>query len=840
MQGASMPDLVRPLRGLVSGDLPAVGGKAVGLGELIAGEFDVPDGFVVTTEAYRRALEGVADPSGEPDVGAIRHAAVPEEVAAAILAAYAALDHGVVAVRSSATVEDLAGGASAGQYDTVLGVDSPDEVLDAVRQCWASLWGNRARAYRAAFGIASDQVGMAVVVQRLVPADYAGVMFTANPVTGARDEVVIDSSPGLGEAVVSGMVTPAHAVLDATGRIVTRRDGHADVVVLEGVDGTGLDAPSQQRPTDPAAAPGPRRPDDETLVRLAEMGRRVAATAGRPMDIEWASVGGRLVLLQSRPMTALPPPQRRLSRVQRQIGPVLVEMLPRRPTPLELTAWLKPVLFPFVDRMYAAAAGLRVAYGEAVPADDFVMTELDPPRPRPTWRTPARAIRGISRSRAPATWDRDPRARDYDLTCRELSAFDPTAASFSELVALPGRVGGAMRLFAAVRGEYQTGAAVAMARLALVLAAVRHSELLDDVWAGATSVTSSANAALAAVADLVRADPSLSAAFRTQSAAEVLTRIRTDPSAAEVRDRVETFLATYGHRETTSIMLLHDPTWGEDPKTVISLIGVLVPSPGAGEETPNRLDTLVADMLVRRPWLGRRLARTVAAARAGIAAREGTHLAATRLMPVMRRTLNELGRRLAARGWVEDPSDVWYLTWDEVSGLPDPANVASPAPVADLTAIARGRRDRLAELAVSPLVAGPSLYPGSHRAATNALVRGVGAGGGSAEGAVRVIHGPREFDLLEAGDVLVCPVTNPSWTPLFARVAAVVVDHGGISSHAAIVAREYGIPAVLGCMNATTILTTGQRVVVDGDRGLVTPPQRQHAAAPTGAMRERS
>lgn len=751
MTGRSMPDLVRPLRGLVSGDLPAVGGKAVGLGELIAGGFNVPDGFVLTTEAYRRVLAGVAEPLGEPDVDAIRHAAVPEEVAAAILAAYADLGHGVVAVRSSATVEDLAGGASAGQYDTVLGAEGPDEVLDAVRRCWASLWGDRARAYRAAFGIASGQVGMAVVVQRLVPADYAGVMFTANPVTGARGEVVIDSSPGLGEAVVAGLVTPDHAVLDATGRIVTRRAGHADVVVSAGVDGTGEDAPSQQRPTDPAAAAGPRRPDDELLVRLAETGRRVAAAAGRPMDIEWASVGGRLFLLQSRPMTALPPPPRHLSRVQRQIGPVLVEMFPRRPTPLELTAWLKPVLFPFVDRMYAAAAGLRVAYGEAVPADDFVVTELVPPRPRPTWRTPARTIRGMSRGRAPAGWEHDQRARQYELLCRELSAFDPQAASFPELVALPGRVGGAMRVFAGVRGEYQTGAAIAMTRLALVLAAVRHSELLDGVWAGATSVTSSANAELAAIADLVRADAALSAAFRTQSAAEVLRRLRTDPSAAEVRDRVEAFLATYGHRETTSIMLVRDPTWGEDPETVISLIGVLVPSPGGGEETPNRLDALVTDMLDRRPWLGRCLAREVAGARAGIAAREGTHLAASRLMPVMRRTLTELGRRLARRGWVEDPSDVWYLTWEEVSGLPDPADEVSPGPVADLTAIARGRRDRLVELAMSPLVAGPSLYPGSHRDATNALVRGVGAGGGRAEGDVRVIHGPQDSPCWKPG-----------------------------------------------------------------------------------------
>lgn len=818
---ASRP-LVLPLRGLSAGDLAIAGGKATGLGELLAGGFDVPDGFVITTEAYRRVMTGL-DPreAGDAQVGpgadAVRHAPVPHPVVADILAAYADLGQGMVAVRSSATAEDLPGAAFAGQHDTVLGVEGQDDLIDAVRTCWASLWSERAAAYRARLGVCADQLSMAVVVQRLVPADFAGVMFTANPVTGAREQVVIDSSPGLGEAVVGGLVTPDHAVLDAAGRIVTRRDGRGEVVITAGTASAhGAGATS---PADPPAVP------EQTLVRLAELGRRVAARAGRPMDLEWAVTGKRLVLLQARPMTALPPAPRRLSRMQRQTGPVLLEMLPRRPTPMEVTAWLRPVVFPFVDQMYAAAAGLRVRHDDAIPTDDGVVTEFIPPKLRPTWRTPARVIGGLTRGRDPAGWARDRRGQAYEERCRELVAFDAGAASWAELTAVPDQVADAMALLGGARGEYQVAAAAAMGRLALVLALVRRTDAFAEAWVGADSVTTTANAELAGIAEEIRRDPHLSTAWRTDPPAAILQRLRTDPSAAAVRTRFEAFLAAYGHRETASIMLVRDPTWGEHPEAVVALIGVLLQTPGPDGRKPGTLDALVTDSRIRRWRLDQPLRRAIAAARAGVATREDTHLAATRLMPVVRGTIRAIGQRLAACGWLEDPADVWYLTWDEVVGLPDPAGSGpfAGATAARVASIARRRRDRYAELAATPLIAGPTLYPRSDEAASGALVRGTGAGGGRAAGSVRVIHGPSEFALLKAGEVLVCPVTNPSWTPLFARAAAVVVDHGGLSSHAAVVAREYGIPAVLGCATATTTLTSGQRVLVDGDRGLVTP-----------------
>ncbi len=186
-------------------------------------------------------------------------------------------------------------------------------------------------------------------------------------------------------------------------------------------------------------------------------------------------------------------------------------------------------------------------------------------------------------------------------------------------------------------------------------------------------------------------------------------------------------------------------------------------------------------------------------------------------MPRVRRALVEIGRRLAEADAAWDPDDVWYLTWREVSELADPSLTPPDNPLRDAVL---ARRAAHAELAGSPLIATTTLYP-DRGASANALVCGVGGGGGRTSGAVRIVMGPQDFVTVRAGEVLVCPATNPSWTPLFGRVAAVVVDHGGLASHAAIVAREYGIPAVMGCANGTSVLRPGTRVIVDGDRGVV-------------------
>jgi pyruvate,water dikinase len=301
----------------------------------------------------------------------------------------------------------------------------------------------------------------------------------------------------------------------------------------------------------------------------------------------------------------------------------------------------------------------------------------------------------------------------------------------------------------------------------------------------------------------VRTDPELHRAFTLLDPADLVAPAREHAAFAATLDA---FLAEYGHRETASLLLVSAPTWGEDPVAVLGLVKALVTDPPARPDDCGRRAEreLLAHPLVRSTGAGPRLLRVVAAARTGTAFREDTHFHATRPLPVLRRALLEIGRRLAAAG---------------VLRVADEPAALGTAAAARLRHLVRTRSARRAELAGVPLIAPSVLFPG--RVVGDALVRGTPTSGGRATGPVRIVRGAADFGRLRSGDVLVCPYTNPAWTPLFQRAAAVVVDVGGVGSHAAIVAREHGIPAVMGTGTGTAVLVDGQRVVVDGVTGRV-------------------
>jgi hypothetical protein len=317
------PDLILPFAAIDRGALPMAGGKAANLGELVRAGFQVPDGFCVTTAAYEMvaanaglestlAALAAADAEDTERLAGLATEArsylsganVPDVLGRAIAEAYGELGDGApvpVAVRSSATAEDLPGASFAGQQDTYLNVVGGESLLDAVRRCWASLWTDRAVSYRATNGIDPRGVRLAVVVQRMVEASVAGVLFTANPVTGKRRRAVIDASPGLGEAVVSGMVNPDHFVVDtATGTIVERRLGDKRVAVVPAGRGTER--------VELAPNEGEASLSDAHIQALAKLGARVEEHYAAPQDTEWAIDGeGKIWLLQARPITTLFP-----------------------------------------------------------------------------------------------------------------------------------------------------------------------------------------------------------------------------------------------------------------------------------------------------------------------------------------------------------------------------------------------------------------------------------------------------------------------------------------------------------------------------------------------------
>ena len=829
--------LVTPISAVRRHDLELAGGKGANLGELMQGGFPVPDGFIVSTEAYATVVEeaglasviadglaasdradGIAA-SGEGAMirAAFENVTIPDDLAAAISKAYADLGGGPVAVRSSATAEDLVGAAFAGQQDTYLNVVGDTAVLDAVRRCWGSLWTERALAYRRHQEIESGSLQIAVVVQQMVEAELAGVMFTANPVTGNRDEIVIDASSGLGEAVVAGLVTPDHYVLDSQGKVRERTSGRREVIVRS-TPGGGV-----THSTD--AGSGAASLPDPVLTELAVLGRAVAAHFGRPQDIEWAYADGRIWLVQARPMTALPPPPLKLSRIQRRLGLQLMDYMTVRPYPLDMSGWVRPGIGRMVERMLGEIIGLRLDIDDALPERDGVVERFVPPAPRLTTATPYALARlpGRIRRYDPARWTDDPRFIRFEEGMSELAALDPRRLGWSELLQVCRHTLAVADLITDLRLDYLPGTGFNLLRLLALLRLLGVSRQLGLLTAGARTRTGDANRALEELATQVRADPPVRAAFSELDPPTLLTRLDGDTTFVGFRRALRQFLDEYGHRETVSPLVMTAPTWGDDPTPVLGMIKVLVedqPQATATKPSVEAERRLLDHRLVRSPRRRAVVLRAIEAARMGAAFREDTHFHATRALPILRHMLLEAGRRLSEAGVLPQAEDVFHLHLEELEALPGSDHLAA-ADVDRIRTTARDRAARRAALAGVPMLAAASLVDPAANT-KDALVAGVPASGGRVTGPVRVIREPAEFGALRSGDVLVCPYTNPTWTSLFQRAAAVVVDSGGIGSHAAIVAREYGIPAVMGTGSGTSVLTDGQQVTVDGDTGRVT------------------
>ncbi|MFB4266848.1 PEP/pyruvate-binding domain-containing protein [Nonomuraea sp. GTA35] len=815
--------LVAPLNAFGRADLAIAGGKGANLGELVRNAFPVPDGFVVTTHAYELATRG-----GDPRVSS-EQVELPEDVRQAITGAYARLGGGPVAVRSSATAEDLPGAAFAGQQDTYLNVVGEQALLDAVRRCWGSLWTERAVAYRARLGIDDAGVRIAVVVQSMVEAEVAGVMFTADPVTGDRAQLVIDASSGLGEAVVSGLVTPDHYVLDARGRI-DFTPGRREVVIRSAAGGGVIresgeqsrarrqadhDAGKRQadsgagertgRLADGGAGEWAGRLPDAVVAELGRLGRDVAAHFGRPQDIEWAYAGGRLHLLQARPMTALPPPPvGRLNPVQRRLATVLLEYLPVRPYPIDMSTWV-PYGPAGLMRNVLGSFGVRRAFDGFLQEEDEVVHRLLPPAPRPAPKVLAAPFLVLAKAMRydPARWTQDRRFRDYLAAIEALRARDLRAMPWAELLRVPRQALALVSPVADLRVDYLPGTGLALLRLLVAVRLLGRRELFADLLHGARTRTTDTNRALERLAEVAR---------RTGA-------LEPGPPPAEFADALAAFLDEYGHRETASPILVTPPTWADAPEVVLDLVKVLAAGSPARKEPEGALERLLAHPLLRRSKRRRALiTRWVQAARAGVAFREDSHFYFTLPQPVLRRSLLELGRRLRDAGVLAAPEDVFHLRMAELEEIEDVATLRG-ADAERLREIVGRRALKREELSGVRLIDPAAVFPPAGTG--GALLTGAPAGGGTATGPVKVIVKPADFGRLAAGDVLVCPYTNPSWTPLFQHAAAVVVDTGGAASHAAIVAREYGIPAVMGTGTGTSVLADGQLVTVNGDTGTV-------------------
>ncbi|GII61791.1 phosphoenolpyruvate synthase [Sphaerisporangium krabiense] len=862
--------LIMKFQDITAEMLPLVGGKAANLGVLTRAGFPVPPGVCVTTRAYRRvtatagleevlgALAGAAPDDSAALAGLaararalVLAAPVPEDVAAAVREGAAAAG-GPVAVRSSATAEDLPDASFAGQQDTYLNVTGPEAVLEAVRRCWASLWTDRAVAYRAANGVDHRAVHLAVVVQRMVEAEVAGVMFTANPVTGRRRETVIDAAPGLGEAVVSGAVTPDRFVVGPGGKITERRPGDKPVAVRPLPGGGTTQVPGARDDTVCL--------EDAQVLALAELGARVEAHYGAPQDTEWAIDGsGRPWLTQARPITTLyPPPPPTADDPRVYFCGSLAQGLQRPITPMGLSAF--QAMIPSAAGLYGldpasvrrpatpgmrlfvdVTAALRHPLGRAVlPRMLDVMEARSAvvlrgvaadPRFGVVRRSPLPAVLRLVRL---ALAHRVP-GRVAQALARPEAAARHIAAAGERLrrrLALPGGATAAQRLDhverclrsgivpvipsivpGPVAGFLMLGLAARLLR-----GRTRPGELQTVLRGLPNNVTTEMDLELWRAARRIRADE---ASVRALAGAIPPP----EPLPPVLREELGAFLARYGHRAVAEIDL-GLPRWSEDPAHVLGVLAnyLRLDDPALAPDTQFARGAREAEAMAAR--LARR-AGPVRGAVVRFALGRARALAGYREMPKynlivafagLRAHLAAVGRELAAAGTIGAPDDVFMLGLDEARAA------LAGADQRELVARRRAEYEReLRRRHVPRVLLSDGTEPeavGTAPPAEGALT-GTPASPGAVTGVARVVLDPVGARLAP-GEILVAPSTDPGWTPLFLTAGGLVMEMGGANSHGAVVAREYGIPAVVGVPGATARISTGDTITVDGTGGAVT------------------
>ena len=906
--------------------LEVVGGKGRSLARMARAGFNVPGGFVITAAAYRSfvttnglqekivslAAPAVTDGrvSFEQASSAIQARFAEHDLSAEITReigqAYGSLDDAPVAVRSSANAEDLPGLSFAGQQETYLNVKGTDEVVAAVRNCWASLWTPQAISYRHQNGIDQGSVAMAVVVQTMVPSQVSGILFTANPATGERSEIIINSSFGLGEAVVSGQVTPDTYIVDKETLCAkdTTIGPKEQQIVADGSQGTRLaDVDEGHR--------GQSSLTDDMLRELSKTAIGIEKLYdGVPQDIEWAVVGEVLYLLQSRPITNLPvqpievaweptPPAKILYRRQ------IVENMPDPICPLfeelYLTEGLEAPRKGKPDNIVGGGAHFVTCNGYAYNRADHPGNHIDP-------NSSEEELNAAFKRMIDEIWERhgDQSAEEqYDMALfrSELSAEDrirldavaeayegdnlahdltlppsdnPTYVANNKTQnndarwltwkeeALPRLVGSAEKwakvdpqnatdeeLLAGIRemaieeGIYWSGNTSHTFGIAKStddqLQCFLHENLPDDHYisgqflTGFESKTLQANAILFEIAKLVRASEALSYLVIVTPTQFLSRALQEHAEGAPILKALDDYFDVYGHQGYSLDFI--EPTQAEDPSATFATLKSMVQNENYDpknqearaaavreqkfEEVSKKLAGLTYWQFRYRLWFGRRYNHI----------REETAFYFGYTWSVLRPMAFELGRRLVDVRTFLDPEDTFFMVTDELKRAIEARKTGTGLP--GLGKLAAERRElREARKLLHP----PGTIPEEasnipsvrfketqirNDAGSDAL-NGFAVSSGTVTAPASVILSQNDFDKMEPGSILVAPNTTPAWTQLFAHAVGLVTDMGSILAHGSIVAREYGIPAVLGVGNGTVRIKHGQSITIDGDAGSVT------------------
>jgi len=904
---ASLPQPFIPLNSPAAA-LETVGGKGLNLLRLANAGFPVPNGFLIPTATYRAFVDQNDLDAKIQEILQDLDFTSPEDLTAASDAIRAQFSKGnfpsglavpleigwhwlgthPVAVRSSATAEDLPDLSFAGQQDTYLNVMGIEALQKAVIDCWSSLWTARAIGYRARNQIPPEGVSLSVVVQNMVSAEASGVLFTANPLTGKRTETVIDATLGLGEALVSGQVEPDHYVIDTQNNAITHKFLGSKSVQIIGKSEGGVQT-QEGNSSQIQAIP------DEVILELAQIGQEIEAYYNFPQDIEWAYLAGgegEIYILQSRPITSLfpLPDNLPLEPLKVMFGFHTVQGIMEPLTPLgnetmklvltgggralgldysldEQTAfytaaerlWINvtPIVRHPLGHKYYPSVIRRIDPGVAEAAQKFI----DDPQLAPTRdsfglirrRDGLRFLFGIFREvshfmRQPEK-TRDQLLRDFDFAYAK--ARDQQIASddiwadfernrtllhgakdlFFEFViprAIPGVVSGMIPFFGILeRFSNQVFAATGNERYKLL-----HLEIARGL---PYNVTTEMDLKLWQTAQTLRSDPPSATIFEELPGSELAARYLDNLLPPVAQDAVVAFMDTYGMRGLGEIDMGR-PRWREDPTQVMQVLQsyLQIDDPELAPDAVFERGAIAAEKAgvlleneARQLHFGRIKARMVRFGvkryRALAGLREAPKFFAIRMMGLMRVGLLQSGQDFVNAGYLEQVDDLFFLKICELDAISE-GNDDQWTPLREKIAMRRALRAREMRRIQIPRVLlsdGTTFYEGVAAAEEDSgAIMGDPVSPGMVEGAVRVVFNPHGTQL-EPGEILVCPGTDPAWTPLFLAAGGLVMEVGGMMTHGSVVAREYGIPAVVGVHQATQQLQTGDRIRLDGSTGRI-------------------
>ncbi len=846
-------------------EIETVGGKGMSLSKMINAGLPVPDGFHVTTEAYSqfvaantlqaKILTALKDADASQPASLetasisigrfFAQAAIPDEIARAIRGAYSNLRPQTmdnrpsfmvngpssivsVAVRSSATAEDLPDASFAGQQETFLNIRGEEALLAAVKKCWASLWTARAIAYRIKNNIDQSTVALAVVVQEMVEAEAAGILFTANPINGRRDEMVINAAWGLGEAIVGGLVSPDTIIADkATGKVKKVDVAEKTVITVLTESGT------EEKPLDDARRKS--RVLNKAQVReLVNIAREIENFYGKPQDIEWCRRNGKFYIVQSRPITVLPPEWKQPKPKVMYARGSFAEFVPDAVSPLfatlaipiakELTLkMMNDILEKDIPDTYQfdvingyVYVGIPMRWEVLGPfiGATVKMSKTYLKTASERWSVASDGLGAMA-----AQW----RGTDLStLTAAQLiegarEIFHTTAEAYN--VAQSGTIPNA------------TSSEITFCKFYDLLVKRKGDPQGATLLFGLDNQPLRAEKALFDLAMWLNGQPHLLEMVNRTPTDEIVKRLTSpqdDLAWNEFRSRFTAYLEKFGHAIYDLDFARSLPM--DDPAPLVEAVKAYLAGTGGNpyqrqQEAETLRERTIAELTrrldpLRRKWFLKLLkwAMNTAPQREDSIADMGLG------HPQIRRVFGELGRRLVEAGGVKSAQDIYWLQANELESLA--AQLDRGGMIEDYSMKVMERKTehqgfrRLSPPPVLPQNSWLSIFF-PHNDQSSDTIKGFAASAGKVTAKACVLFGPEDFSKMRQGDVLVAVTTTPAWTPLFTMASAIVTDIGGPLSHSSIVAREYGIPAVLATGVATRRIREGQTITVDGSAGTV-------------------